>query len=62
MFHFGTRLDIRGNRKAVLGTVSSSKGGSEMFHLTHFSFIITMLFLGKSVWGKSVWGKSVWGV
>jgi hypothetical protein len=32
-----------------------------MFHLTHFSFIITMLLLGKSVWGKSVWGKSVWG-
>ncbi len=31
-----------------------------MYHLTNFSFIITMLFLGKSVWGKSVWGKSVW--
>jgi ABC-type dipeptide/oligopeptide/nickel transport system ATPase component len=32
-----------------------------MFHLTNFSFIITMLIVGKSGWGKSVWGKSVWG-
>lgn len=31
-----------------------------MFHVTHISFIVTMLLLGKSVWGKSVWGKSVW--
>jgi len=29
-------------------------------HMTHMSFIIAMLLLGKSVWGKSVWGKSVW--
>jgi hypothetical protein len=29
-------------------------------HFTDWSFIFTMLILGKSVWGKSVWGKSVW--
>jgi hypothetical protein len=33
---------------------------SEMFHINHLAFIITVLMFGKSVWGKSVWGKSVW--